>query len=86
MGRMIVEPDQFAALTRDPAVFGVVAFLIAENGPDANFMIADGLAKAKHWSRRIVPAARHAMLDIGLIECVRGPSMMRRIRPTKIGR
>ena len=67
MHRM-VEGSQFKALAADPEVLGVFAFLSAENGTDAEFMIADGLADAMGWSRRVVPAARKTLIELGLIE------------------
>src|SRR5438477_2709408 len=68
------ERPQFEALATKPEILGVVAFLVAENGPDAQFMIADGLAAARRWPRRLVPAARKMMLKLGIIRCVRPPS------------
>lgn len=70
----IIGSTAFSALAADPAVFGVYAYLSAENGPGAEFMIADGLGPARGWPRRLVPAARRALLDLNLIECVRWPA------------
>jgi hypothetical protein len=64
----IVERPQFEALAADPEILGVFAYLAAENGPDAEFMIADGLAQSRGWPRRLVPNARKRMLELGLIE------------------
>jgi Primase C terminal 1 (PriCT-1) len=69
----IVESAQFEALTADVSALGVMSYLSAENGPDSEFMIADALAEARGWPRRVVPKAREKMLEIGLIECVRKP-------------
>ena len=43
------------------------------NGPDAEFLIADGLGEARGWPRRFVPAGRKALLDLGVVRCVRVP-------------
>jgi hypothetical protein len=70
----IIDERTFAALARDPAVFGVYAYLNAENGPNAEFMIADGLGAARGWSRRLVPKARRRLLALNLVQCVRRPA------------
>jgi hypothetical protein len=69
----IVGRPVFSALAADPAVLGVCAYLSAENGPNAEFMIADGLGVARGWPRRLVPQARQALLALGIVECVRRP-------------
>jgi len=69
--RHIVNASVFSALSKDPAVMGVFAYLSAENGSNAEFMLADGLAQARGWPRRIVPYARKTLLNLGIIECVR---------------
>jgi hypothetical protein len=66
----MLDPEQYARLLERPEIFGVFAYLAAENGPNAEFMIADGLAKARGWSRRLVPAARGVLLRLGIIKCV----------------
>jgi hypothetical protein len=67
----IVEAGQYAALVSNKDALALFAFLSAENGPGSKFMIADGLARATGWPRRFVPAARKALLSLGLVECVR---------------
>jgi hypothetical protein len=69
----IVEAHQYAALKADLAALGVFAYLSAENGLASEFMIADGLARANGWPRRVVPSARKTLLDLRIIECVRQP-------------
>ena len=66
----MVSPGQYVKLCEKPQILGVFAYLAAENGPDAQFMIADGLAEARGWPRRLVPTAREIMLQIGVIKRV----------------
>lgn len=82
----IIESQEFEALAADPECLGVVAFLAAENGPAARFMIADGLGEKLGWPRRLLPAARKRMITLGLIEPVgrqgrNGPRLYRWRRP-----
>jgi len=67
----IVEAPEYGALVANVGALALFAYLSAENGPGAEFMIADGLSKARGWPRRFVPAAREALLDLGLVELVR---------------
>ena len=69
----IVEQPVWAALVANPEVLALFAYLSAENGPEAEFMIADGLAAARGWPRRMVPEGRRMMLDLGIVRCVRDP-------------
>lgn len=69
----VIEGPKFAELTADLEVWGVCSYLLAENGPAAEFMIADGLADARGWPRRVVPRARRMLVESGIIECVRPP-------------
>jgi Primase C terminal 1 (PriCT-1) len=73
MMHCVVEYPEYQVLAAKREMLGVFAFLVAENGPDSEFMIADGLTDAMGWPRRIVPAARKMLLQLGLIECVRRP-------------
>ncbi len=76
MNHIIAKPV-FSALVADPSVMGVFAYLAAENGPEADFMIADGLGPARGWPRRLVPHARKTMLALNVIECIRPPAIGR---------
>jgi hypothetical protein len=67
----IVEAPVYGALIANTDALALFAYLSAENGPDAEFMIADGLGEARNWPRRFVPAARRALLAMGVIECIR---------------
>ena len=67
----IIDGPHWAELRADPEILGVFTFLAAENGPTAEFMIADGLAAAMGWRRRLIPEARDRFLKLGLIERTR---------------
>jgi hypothetical protein len=67
----IVEAPQFTLLMTSPIATTLFVFLQAENGPDAEFWIADGLADKLGWSRRSIPAARKMLLELGIIRCIR---------------
>jgi Primase C terminal 1 (PriCT-1) len=69
----VVEGPLYQRLIADPEVWALYAYLAAENGPAAQFMVADGLGPARGWPRRMVPKARRALLDLGAIKCVRHP-------------
>jgi len=67
----MVEAPEYNALVANVDALALFAYLSAENGPGANFMIADGLSKARGWPRRFVPAAREALLKLRVVELVR---------------
>ncbi len=67
----IVDAPEYDALVANVGALALFAYLSAENGSRAEFMIADGLGKARGWPRRFVPAAREALLDLGVVELVR---------------
>jgi Bifunctional DNA primase/polymerase, N-terminal len=69
----IIESPLFQRLIADVEVWALYAYLATENGPAAQFMVADGLGPARGWPRRMVPRARRALLDLGAIKCVRFP-------------
>jgi hypothetical protein len=69
----IVESPVFDRLIASPDVWTLCSYLMIENGPKAKFMIADGLGEARGWPRRLVPACRKALLDMGVVRCVRPP-------------
>jgi hypothetical protein len=73
MNHILTKP-MFTALVANLDALALFAYLSAENGPSATFMIADGLGTARGWPRRFVPTARRALLDLGFVECVRRPS------------
>lgn len=70
----VVEGPKFPALVANVEAWALCAYLMAENGPAAKFFIADGLGPARGWPRRLVPAARRALLSMDIIECVRPPT------------
>ena len=67
----VIEGPTFDALIADPKLWTVCSYLMIENGPAAEFMIADGLAAARGWPRRMVPEARKALLELGVVELLR---------------
>jgi Bifunctional DNA primase/polymerase, N-terminal/Primase C terminal 1 (PriCT-1) len=67
----IIDSKIYKALAADTDALALFAYLSAENGTDAEFMVADGLGEAMGWPRRFVPAARKTLLDLGIIRCVR---------------
>jgi hypothetical protein len=69
----IIEGPLYQRLIADVEVWALYAYLATENGPAAQFMVADGLALARNWPRRMVPRARRALLGMGAIKCVRYP-------------
>ena len=71
VGGHIVEMSMYLRLKADPHVLALFSALSTENGPAANFMVANGFGKASGWSRRLVPAARKKLLDLGAIRCIR---------------
>jgi Bifunctional DNA primase/polymerase, N-terminal len=69
----IVEAPFYSALIANLDALALYSYLSAENGPAAQFMVADGLGPARGWPQRFVPQARRALLDMGAIKCVRFP-------------
>jgi hypothetical protein len=69
----IVEAPFYSALISNLPALALYSYLSAENGPNSQFMVADGLGPARGWPRRFVPEARKALLDMGAIKCVRYP-------------
>jgi Bifunctional DNA primase/polymerase, N-terminal len=76
----IIDGPRFKALMANPAATTLFVFLWSENALDAEFMVADGLGKAMGWSCRFVPTARRALLELGIIRCVRPPALGRAAR------
>jgi Bifunctional DNA primase/polymerase, N-terminal len=60
-------------ITRDPDQFVLLAFLRANNGPDSNFMVANGLAKKFGWGLGRLRAARRGLVGTN-IKMVKRPS------------
>ena len=60
-------------LITNPQAMALAFFLSCENGPQAQFWIADGLGRERGWPYRLVPRARKALLDLCIVECVRSP-------------
>jgi hypothetical protein len=69
----IVQAPFYSALIANLDALALYSYLSAENGPAAEFMVADGLGPARNWPQRFVPKARRALLAMGAIKCVRLP-------------
>jgi hypothetical protein len=69
----IVEAPFYSELISNLPALALYSYLSAENGPAAQFMVADGLGPARGWPQRFVPKARRALLDMGAIKYVRYP-------------
>ncbi len=50
-------------MASDPYTLALVAWLQAHNGPDARFLVADGLAKILDWPRRRLTKARKRAVE-----------------------
>jgi Bifunctional DNA primase/polymerase, N-terminal len=69
----IIESPIYAKLIDNMEALALFAYLGAENGVDAEFMVANGIAEARGWPRRSVQNARKALLELQVIKCVRPP-------------
>ena len=65
--------DTVRALVPEPYLLALMNFLIAENRPDARFMIADGLHKVLRWPRRKLQTARRRAIEAGFVVMVSKP-------------
>jgi hypothetical protein len=70
---IIFDGPTYSKLIADPDAMALAFYLSCENGPEAQFWIADGLGPARGWPCRLVPRARKKLLDLGVVECVRSP-------------
>jgi hypothetical protein len=66
---------QAQELARDPYLFALIAWLKAENGPSAKFLVADGLCKPEYldWPRERLQQARRRAVADGWIVQIRKP-------------
>ena len=69
----IVESPIYSKLVDNMDALALFAYLSAENGLDAEFMVANGIAEARGWPRRSVQNARKALIELQIIKCVRPP-------------
>jgi hypothetical protein len=67
----IVESEAYATLKTRPYAMALFSILAAENGPTAEFWIADGLVGALGWPRRSIQDGRRTLLELGIVKCVR---------------
>lgn len=76
------EVNRFAG---DADAFWLWSYVVANNQPDAEFWIADGLAEVWDWERKRLIRARKRLIDAGYIDLVRRgypgqPALYRRRR------
>jgi len=69
----IVEADAWVALKASLHAMALFAYLGGENGPEADFWIADGLAGSLGWPRRAIQHGRRLLIEQGIVRCVRPP-------------
>ena len=63
--------DEIATMAHDQDALVLLAFLRAHNGPWANFMCANGLAKTFGWPRVRMAQARSRLIELGRLKPVR---------------
>jgi hypothetical protein len=73
----VVEPGVWEAMKVEPYTLALFTYLGAENGPDADFWIADGLCGSLPWPRDQIKAARKRLIKLGIVRCVRPPGYRR---------
>jgi len=61
-------------LVHDPWLMSLVVWLQAQNGPDAKFLVADGLQNLLGWTRRKFANARKRAVETGWIVPLNKPS------------
>jgi hypothetical protein len=67
--------SQAQSLARDPHLFALIGWLKAENGPEAEFWIANGLAAAYlGWPIDQLREARSRAIELGWIEMIAQPA------------
>jgi hypothetical protein len=67
--------QQAQELAREPYLFALIAWLKAQNGPDAEFWIANGLAAAHlDWPVDQLRSARNRAIQLGWIEIITQPA------------
>ena len=72
----ILGQEEIDRLVVTPHTLCLLNWLKAHHGPDNTFWIADGLTREhlRGWSRRELAAARGALIELGYIRQIRGPS------------
>jgi Bifunctional DNA primase/polymerase, N-terminal/Primase C terminal 1 (PriCT-1) len=66
--------EDVTELLPDPDTLALLAFLDAHNGPRAQFIVSNGLAKTFGWGAKRVAAARRRLIELGHIEEIRAAS------------
>lgn len=90
--RLSLSQSSVDALVRDPALFALIGWLKMVNRPDAEFLVANGLAKVLGWPLSLLRTARRKAVETGWIVKVRceakgraalyrwGPTSRRQVR------
>jgi hypothetical protein len=58
-------------MVSDPDALALLVFMKANQGPDATFMCANGLAEKFGWPRIRLANARRRLIESGYFKCVR---------------
>jgi bifunctional DNA primase/polymerase-like protein len=66
--------EDVTELLSDPDALTLLAFLNANNGPQAQFLVCNGLAKTFQWGAKRIAAARLRLIELGHIEEIRAAS------------
>jgi bifunctional DNA primase/polymerase-like protein len=69
--RLSLSQTSVDALVRDPALFALIGWLKVANGPDAQFLVANGLATRFGWSVNQLRIARRKAVETGWIVKIR---------------
>jgi hypothetical protein len=65
--------EEIGSMLHDQDAFFLLAFLRANNGPLATFMVANGLSETFQWRRERFAAARKRLIELGYIIQVQKP-------------
>jgi hypothetical protein len=63
--------EEVKAFIEDPDAFFLLAFLRSHNGPNATFIVTNGLGDQFGWHRRRLAEARRRLIDVGYFSAVR---------------
>ena len=66
--------DEMEVLGPGSDALSLLTFLRMENGPDANFIVANGLRTRLRWSLDRISQARRRLIEVGIVEQIRGAS------------
>ena len=69
-----LDRETVQAMVGDPYLMALISWLQAENGPDARFWVANGLAETLNWPRERFAEARTKAIELGWIVPLNRPS------------